>query len=230
MNPKDKEGMKRVPLWLLPMVGMVQQALAHLDGAEKYGVANWREKPIKQSEMVAAMERHIKRYAAGERLDPKSGFHPLGHVMATAAILMDAEAHDTLIYDLPRSDVENAYLDSWNKFLAWRTPNDKVAPNGIGSEPKHFVGTDLAANEARAISVEDDILHQKIKPPVDELDGTDHADDGVHALRQLLFSGPQSVSETILELERTNTDQVNRATLRRVHEQLLAARTIITRS
>lgn len=111
LNPKDEAALSRVPLHLLPDVGSVAGAMACLDGALKYGAYNWREKPISLMGYTAAIERHLKRIRAGEDIDQKSACYHLGHIIATASILLDAELHGTLIDDRPKAPNGTALSD-----------------------------------------------------------------------------------------------------------------------
>jgi hypothetical protein len=43
------------------------------------------------------MKRHIDKVIDGEDIDPESGAHHLGHVMAGCSIVLDACRHGTLI-------------------------------------------------------------------------------------------------------------------------------------
>lgn len=109
-NPKDIAATVRVPLHLLPTAGKIAQALAHLDGAEKYGVANWLEKPVEMMSYLSAIERHIERLKSGQDIDEKSKVPHFGHIMATCAILLDAQEACMLIDDRftptpPRGDI-----------------------------------------------------------------------------------------------------------------------------
>ena len=98
-NPKDSIGDKKLPLALLSGIAKIQWALAHLEGMLKYGAWNWREAGVRASIYISAMERHIEKYKAGEDRDPESGVHHLGNVMASCAILMEAEAIGKLTDD-----------------------------------------------------------------------------------------------------------------------------------
>ncbi len=46
---------------------------------------------------ISAMKRHIDRMMDGEDIDPESGAHHLGHVMANCAIVLDAQRHGMLV-------------------------------------------------------------------------------------------------------------------------------------
>ena len=101
MNPKDVAALTRAPLHLLPAITNISGAMACRDGAIKYGPYNWREKPISLMEYCSAMERHILRIKDGEWIDAKSKVPHLGHIIATAGILLDALHCGKLIDDRP---------------------------------------------------------------------------------------------------------------------------------
>ena len=46
LNPKDRLGLKKVRLSLVPPSSIIYQALAMEDGAVKYGPYNWRENKV----------------------------------------------------------------------------------------------------------------------------------------------------------------------------------------
>lgn len=96
-NPKKAFGDKKPPLHLLPLSGMVQQSLAHLDGNLKYGFENWNHDPVEALTYIGAALRHLELYKYGERCTRDTGVHNLGGVMACCAILIDAELNGTLI-------------------------------------------------------------------------------------------------------------------------------------
>jgi hypothetical protein len=100
MNPKDLAAMDRVPMHLLPKVGLIWGAMACREGAIKYGPYNWRERDIKLSEYIGAIERHLSGLNDGEWIDPKSGIPHLGKIIATAAIVLDAYHNGSLIIDI----------------------------------------------------------------------------------------------------------------------------------
>ena len=98
-NPKGIAGAKKVPLHLFPTIGTILGAMACEDGAKKYGVNNWRGTPIKLTDYISAISRHLLAIQDGEDVDPKSGVKHLGHIMASAAIVADAEECGMLIDD-----------------------------------------------------------------------------------------------------------------------------------
>jgi len=56
-------------------------------GAVKYAPHNW-EKGLSWAETTASLYRHLNAFLGGERYDPESGSHHLGHVAWNALALM----------------------------------------------------------------------------------------------------------------------------------------------
>ncbi|MFZ3194099.1 MAG: dATP/dGTP diphosphohydrolase domain-containing protein [Moraxellaceae bacterium] len=100
-NPKTVYGQAKPSLGLVPGAALVHCAEALRDGSAKYGRANWRDDPVSVSTYYDATLRHMTQWLDGEGTDPASKVHHLGHAMANLAILLDAEAHGTLIDDRP---------------------------------------------------------------------------------------------------------------------------------
>lgn len=101
VNPKDLFGNKKVSFTKIPATALAHCALAMMDGAEKYGPYNWRDKPVIASIYIDAAVRHLLDYFEGQREAKDSMTHHLGHAMACCAILLDAEANGCLIDDRP---------------------------------------------------------------------------------------------------------------------------------
>lgn len=98
-NPKDRLGVKKPPLHLIPTSALIYLSRVMALGAKKYGPANWREHPVKMTVYLDAMWRHILQALDGEDNDPESGQPHAAHAMACAAILLDAQACGCLIDD-----------------------------------------------------------------------------------------------------------------------------------
>ena len=101
MNPKDKCGMKKVPLHLIPAAADIAEAQVLALGAKKYGEFNWRDEQIQASVYVSAARRHLAAWFDGEDCDPESGVSHLAHVRACMSILLDAISLDGVIDDRP---------------------------------------------------------------------------------------------------------------------------------
>ena len=102
-NPKDHAATTKLPLWLLSPAAKAWWSLGQLAGLVKYGAWNWRKAGVRASVYISAIERHLEKFKAGERLSTDDKVHHLGHVMACAAIMLDAEACGKLVDDRPPS-------------------------------------------------------------------------------------------------------------------------------
>lgn len=103
-NPKDILGSKKISLTKLPVIAVLHGAHAMMNGADKYGAYNWRDKAVIASIYVDAARRHIDDWFEGQERAEDSGVHHLGHLIACAAILLDAQATGNLIDDRPVVD------------------------------------------------------------------------------------------------------------------------------
>lgn len=99
-DPKKAVGSRKPDTWNVPDVSMYHMALAMDDGARKYGRFNWRQgSGVNVSTYINAMQRHLAAFKGGENTASDSGVHHLAHLMASAAIVLDAAAHGKLIDD-----------------------------------------------------------------------------------------------------------------------------------
>ena len=110
-NPKNIAASNRIKISYLPAAGVIHGAHAAMDGARKYGPYNWREKKIALMEYASAIERHIKDWVDGQEIAPDSGCHHLGHIIATAAIMLDAIEIGAVIDDRPPTGPAAAILE-----------------------------------------------------------------------------------------------------------------------
>jgi hypothetical protein len=98
-NPKDLIGSNKIPIHLFPTTAIIYGALALLDGALKYGRSNYRAIGVKSTIYTDAINRHTMAYLEGEDIDPDSKLPHLAHVLASAAILIDAKEAGKLTDD-----------------------------------------------------------------------------------------------------------------------------------
>ena len=122
VNPKDKIGALSVDFTLCPQAAYVQWALAHMDGATKYGAYNWRIEPIQARTYIAAAIRHLTDFLENEQIAPDSLVHHLGHAMSCCAILIDAEHLGTLIDDRPVKGQGSSYLNYYKDWIKINKP------------------------------------------------------------------------------------------------------------
>jgi len=89
-NPKDLIGSDKLPLHLFPSCAIAYGTMALLEGALKYGRANFRAVGVRASIYYDACMRHIQKWFEGETIDQESGLPHLAHAMACIGILIDA--------------------------------------------------------------------------------------------------------------------------------------------
>lgn len=128
-NPKDGIGATKLPLSLVPPVAMAHAALAHLDGACKYGKWNWRIAGVRASIYIDAALRHITAYNEGEEVAADSKVHHLGHAIACLNILLDAASVGKLIDDRPPS----GYIPPTMATLV-----EQIKKNHADKSPRHY--------------------------------------------------------------------------------------------
>ena len=100
-NPKDLIGNKKVSITKFPAIGTVMGAMAMMDGAAKYGPYNWRGNSVIASIYIDALMRHAMAWFEGQETASDSKVHHLGHAIACAAIILDAQATGNLVDDRP---------------------------------------------------------------------------------------------------------------------------------
>lgn len=122
VNPKDRIGASKVDFSLIPTSAKIELALALMDGATKYGAYNWRVEPIQARTYISAAERHLEDFKESEEFDPVSLCHHLGHLMACAAILIDAIQQHTLVDDRPINGQGADLIRAANEFIATKKP------------------------------------------------------------------------------------------------------------
>lgn len=72
-------------------------------GAKKYAPRNW-EKGLVHSEILDSFHRHLDSFLKGERYDPETKCHHLGHVAWNALALMTMDLKGLGKADLPTDD------------------------------------------------------------------------------------------------------------------------------
>lgn len=100
-DPKAAIGIKKPSTFAIPPSAIIRLGQAMQNGAEKYGLFNWRQTEVKASVYYDAAMRHLMQWRDGDGdvVDKDSGLSHLAHVMACCAILIDAEEIDRLYDD-----------------------------------------------------------------------------------------------------------------------------------
>lgn len=89
-NPKQAFGDSKAPVSVVPETLPVWDCLGFLEGALKYGRANWRVSGVQVSTYVDAFERHANKFRAGEWADPETQVPHLVSARACLGIILDA--------------------------------------------------------------------------------------------------------------------------------------------
>lgn len=109
-NPKRQYGQAKPGIYNVPLVPLFELGRVMGNGAVKYGAFNWRKDPVSYTTYLDAIFRHWAAVSEGEDHDPYSLFLHLAHIMACCAIVIDAEAHDSLIDDRELSTAVSDWL------------------------------------------------------------------------------------------------------------------------
>lgn len=118
VNPKELAGSKKpatwsvMPRWITLLVGRVMSV-----GAAKYGAFNYRESRITSSTYLDAIERHLQLWQDGEDTDQETGVSHLASVIASCALLLDAQATGKLADDRQKTGLARATLDQLQELL-----------------------------------------------------------------------------------------------------------------
>lgn len=111
-NPKEAFGSTKAPVGLVPDTAIIEESMAFLEGALKYGRFNWRIAGVKASTYHDAIERHTKKWWNGQDRDPLTRVRELASIRACCGILIDAEILGMLNDDRPPRAPVGELLDS----------------------------------------------------------------------------------------------------------------------
>jgi hypothetical protein len=112
-NPKEAFGELKMVDGLVPETAIVEENLAFLEGALKYGQYNWRVAGVKASTYRRAIGRHLKKWWNGQDRDPATLVLELASVRACCGIMIDAIACGKFTDDRPpRADMEKVLADA----------------------------------------------------------------------------------------------------------------------
>lgn len=135
-NPKDAIGSQKLPLHLWPTTATAMGCLGLMDGALKYGRANWRAAGVRASIYFDAANRHLAAWFEGEAADPDSGLPHLAHALACLAIIVDAEAAGLLVDDRQVPGGHRRLVDALTQHVA------RLQIVHAERAPKHFTIAD----------------------------------------------------------------------------------------
>lgn len=133
-NPKDRVGIKKPPVHLVPAAGIIEMAMAMKNGALKYGPYNWRSHPVNLTVYIGAAQRHLLQLLDGEDKANDSGCHHAAHVAACMAIILDAIATGNLIDDRPVKGAASKLIDQCTESSSeTQSSTSTLVPKGNGS-------------------------------------------------------------------------------------------------
>jgi hypothetical protein len=135
-NPKDAIGSDKVPMHLWPQTATVLGALGMLDGATKYGRSNWRATGVRASIYYDAIVRHLTAWFEGEDTDPDSGLPHMAHLLASAAIIVDAIAAGKFRDDRMAQGGYRSLIDEATSHVK------RLKEKNAASSPHHFTRAD----------------------------------------------------------------------------------------
>lgn len=132
-NPKDAIGSKKLGTTTVPDCVKFFCALGTIEGALKYGMANWSVAGVRCSIYLDALDRHISKFKAGEWLDPKSKVPHLSNALACIGIILDAHLRGMILDDRPPPNPE---------FIRWLTEAEESVKHlqemFAGYDPVHY--------------------------------------------------------------------------------------------
>jgi len=102
-NPKDRIGVTKPQLHLIPASAEIIESQVMALGAKKYGPFNWRDSKVRASVYISAAKRHLAQWFDGQDNDKESGVSHLAHIRACMGILLDAQSLNRMVDDRPSS-------------------------------------------------------------------------------------------------------------------------------
>ena len=121
-NPKDRIGIHKPPIHLIPASALIHESMAFLDGAIKYGPYNWRGEAVSASIYIGACMRHLLAWQDREELSRDARRHHLGHARACLGILLDAQSLGQLVDDRPKEGKAAHLIEEFTGNKAAPTP------------------------------------------------------------------------------------------------------------
>jgi hypothetical protein len=103
-NAKTAAAVGKPQMSGIPPIALLALGAAMQDGVNKYGLTNWRDSQVSATVFYDAMMRHLLAWYSGEDCAADSHVVHLGHLMAGAAILLDAELHGCLNDNRPKGE------------------------------------------------------------------------------------------------------------------------------
>lgn len=143
-NPKEAFGDAKMPVGLVPDTAIIEENLAFLEGALKYGQYNWRVAGVKASTYNRALRRHLKRWWNGQDRDKVTQVLELASIRACCGIMIDAIECGKFTDDRPPAVDIDVVLERAAKtaahlkelFKHHSPPQYTGAEHGVKAEPE----------------------------------------------------------------------------------------------
>ena len=110
VNLKTIAGADKPKTSPVPPIAILALGAAMQDGSNKYGRFNWRTSEVTASVFFDAMMRHLLMWYSGEDHANDSKVNHLAHLMAGAAIILDAEQTGVLIDDRDKTQNSDDFV------------------------------------------------------------------------------------------------------------------------
>lgn len=110
-NPKDRIGIRKAGMSVVPIQVVAEVGVAMTEGALKYGPFNYRVAGVRASVYYDATLRHLfSWWEAGEDVDPDSGLSHVTKAITSLIVLRDAMINGKCEDDRPPA-VANFYTE-----------------------------------------------------------------------------------------------------------------------
>ncbi len=114
-NPKDRVGVRKVPMSVIPAEVIMEIGLGMLEGARKYGRHNYRVSGVLASVYYDAAMRHLMAWWEGQDIDPASQLNHITKCLTTLTVLRDAMLNDMFYDDRPPKLLNQEWVDELNE-------------------------------------------------------------------------------------------------------------------
>lgn len=135
---KGVKGVKLARYDLIPPEATWMEALVYGVGANKYADRNW-EAGFQWGSSIAALERHLQLYKAGEDIEPEYGLPHMAHVRWHTGVLLSFYLRNAGIDDRSKFadvDVMQAELLNPEEIVAAKAAGSPTGPTSIVDPPK----------------------------------------------------------------------------------------------
>ncbi len=135
-NPKDIVAVGKAPMSTVSAPVMAEIGVAMLEGACKYGFANYRVVGVRASVYYDATMRHLFSWWEGEDVDPDSGLCHVTKAITSLVVLRDAMLHSMVEDDRPPGALKPFYVGLNAKAAA-------IVEKYKAVQPKHYTRADM---------------------------------------------------------------------------------------